>query len=342
MAPHTRFLTVPEVVDSHRLGITLWPILPTIVLEITDQFVLLRVDRDRGLVFCQCLLHFGIDVAELSVPVGMADALRGLAISLQAEPAILEEFAHQRMADLVTLGLKRRREPAQALARPAQRRLRIAARRRLDQSLQIRNQRDILRHCRLTSTAQTANTPRQQILAAGQFLQPAADRARRHTGCRRHRSDPAIASRDSLGGGNQPTATLIQERRNRFKPLTDRKYVNHNYKIRYSQSFGNPLQPNCKPDSLIPLRALRRVGPEPTAQFLAIRIRDNKSVGRQRDVPEPHAVEGFPARSNDLIQIGEEAAFNFDRLVFVLPRHPSDGEHSKPSVLVAAGSRTLA
>jgi hypothetical protein len=39
----------------------------------------------------------------------------------------------------------------------------------------------------------------------------------------------------------------------------------------------------------------RHVGPEPAAKFLAVRVRDDKSLGRQRDVPEPHAVKGFPA-----------------------------------------------
>ena len=38
-----------EVVDPHRLGIALRSILPAVVLEVADQFFLLRIDRGRSL-----------------------------------------------------------------------------------------------------------------------------------------------------------------------------------------------------------------------------------------------------------------------------------------------------
>ena len=226
--------------NPDRLRVTLGPILPAVVLEVSDQFLLLRVDGDHRLACRQRLLHLSIDIAELGVPVGMAGAFRGLAIALQAEPALPENRAHQRMADRVALGLKRCREPAQALARPAQRRLRIAPRRRLDQRLQIRNQRGILGNRRLAPPAQAPNTPHQQILADRQLLQATADRTRRHTGRRRHRSNPAIPRRNRLRGRNQAPPTFVEERRDRFKPLPDSPYVNHEHKIWFSQTLGNP------------------------------------------------------------------------------------------------------
>ena len=63
-----------------------------------------------------------------------------LGVGLQAEAEIVQQRADQGAADPVALGLQLVGEPAQALAGPAQRRFRIAARGRLDQGLESRPQ----------------------------------------------------------------------------------------------------------------------------------------------------------------------------------------------------------
>ena len=68
------------------------------VLDVAREFLLLRVDGDQ---------FFGqgpdrlIDETELSVAVWIIGAFLGLAIGLQAELLRLQQFANDRMADLV-------------------------------------------------------------------------------------------------------------------------------------------------------------------------------------------------------------------------------------------------
>jgi hypothetical protein len=73
------------------------------VAERADQLLLFGVDRDHRL---PCRQGFGDalgDMGELRVPVGMAAALQGLAVGLQAEPLGLQKPAHHHVADRVTL-----------------------------------------------------------------------------------------------------------------------------------------------------------------------------------------------------------------------------------------------
>jgi multiple sugar transport system permease protein len=78
----------------------------------------------------------GVDVAELRIPVGVAVALRGLAVALQTVTHLIEQVGDQGATDRVTLRLQRLRQVAHALAGPSQRRFRITACRRLDQCLE--------------------------------------------------------------------------------------------------------------------------------------------------------------------------------------------------------------
>src|SRR6516225_3054712 len=119
-------------------------IFAAIVAEIADKFLLLGVDRDHRLRFSQSSANLGIDVGELRIPVGVAAALLGLAVGLQAVTRRIEQFSHQGAAHLVALRLQRLRQPSHALAGPPQRRFRIPACRWFDQRLEIREQRRVL------------------------------------------------------------------------------------------------------------------------------------------------------------------------------------------------------
>ena len=69
---------VLEVVDADQLGLALRAPLPTAVLEIADQLLLLGIDRDRRLLGGDRRLDPLVDVAKLRVAVGVARALSGL------------------------------------------------------------------------------------------------------------------------------------------------------------------------------------------------------------------------------------------------------------------------
>src|SRR5512143_2221841 len=78
--------------------------LPTAILEIANQFLLFRIHRDDRLLRRQCRRYTPVDVGELCIPIRMAITLAGLAVALQAELLLLQQFADDRVADLVAQG----------------------------------------------------------------------------------------------------------------------------------------------------------------------------------------------------------------------------------------------
>src|SRR5207244_1121613 len=108
----------------------------------------------------------------------VAVALRGLAVGLQTITRLTEQVGDQGAADRVTLRLQRLRQVAHALAGPPQWRLRITARRRLDQGLEIGEQPRILGDRSLAPSARSANPLRGLVLR--QFFQAPSNRARRN------------------------------------------------------------------------------------------------------------------------------------------------------------------
>ncbi len=89
----------------HRLWITLRPPLAARILEVAHKLLLLRVDRYHRLLSGQRAADARIDVLELRIPIRMAVALPGFAVGLQTEFLALEQFANNRMADLMPHGL---------------------------------------------------------------------------------------------------------------------------------------------------------------------------------------------------------------------------------------------
>ena len=83
-----------EVMHPDLFRMALRAILAAIVTEVPDQFLLLGVDRDHRLLFGQSRGHLGVDVGELHIPVGVAVALLGLAVALQAVTRRVEQFGH--------------------------------------------------------------------------------------------------------------------------------------------------------------------------------------------------------------------------------------------------------
>ena len=105
-------------------------------------------------------------MGELCIPVGVAVALLGLTVALQAVARRVEQFGNQGAADLVALLLQLSGEASHALAGPPQRRLRIPPRRRFDQRLEMRNQCRVLEDRRLASRPRPPNPFRRFVLRA--------------------------------------------------------------------------------------------------------------------------------------------------------------------------------
>src|SRR4051812_28939056 len=157
----------------------------------------------------------------------MPAALACFGVGLQAEAEIVQQRADQGAADPVALGLQLVGEPAQALAGPAQRRFRIAARGRLDQGLESRPQLRIGLDRGLAARARPTQPARRQRALVGQVLEPAPDGARRQAGDLSHCRDAAIAGGLRFGGGPQAAPPLVEKGLQRFVALPDAVAINH-------------------------------------------------------------------------------------------------------------------
>jgi hypothetical protein len=153
----------------------------------------------------------------------------GLAVALQTVTRLIEQVGDQGATDLVTLRLQRLRQAAHALAGPPQPRLRITADRRLDQRLEIREQRRVLGDRSLASSSRSPNSLGGLVLR--QFLQTPPDRARRNPGRHRHCRDPPVTRGERLGRCDQTTTPFIEKRGHRRKPLSDGFDIDHRYNI---------------------------------------------------------------------------------------------------------------
>src|SRR3954467_15281807 len=117
------------------------PFLAT-VLEIADQFLLLGVDGNHRITNRLVLRRPASDLGELGVPVRMA--FPGLAGRLETVAKVGEKVTDTPLADLMAPLGQFLRQPRRALARPAQRRLRIASGGRLNQGIKVAQKGRIL------------------------------------------------------------------------------------------------------------------------------------------------------------------------------------------------------
>src|SRR4029077_14442820 len=159
--------------------------------------------------------HRAVDVFELRIPVRVTVTLTRLAIALQAVAHAIEQGANQRATNPMALRPKLFCQPPDALARPAQRRLRIAATGWLDQSAEVAQQRRILRHRRLAATTAAPNpTP---FLRRRQLPQAATNRTRRKPCRGGSRCDPTVSCRRCFGRRDNTPTALVEKRRYRRK-----------------------------------------------------------------------------------------------------------------------------
>jgi len=102
---------------------------------------------------------------------------------------------------------------------------------------------------RLASRPGPPNAPRWVVLR--QFLQTPPDRARRHAGCHRHRGNAPITRGKRLGRRDQSTASFVEKRRYRGKPLPNGLNIDHHHNIWYEETVVKPYFILSKVDSFI-------------------------------------------------------------------------------------------
>src|SRR5271157_5889615 len=237
-----QFLVLEIVgVDLDRLALR--PIVAAAVLEFAEPFLLLRIDRYHRLIGRLKRLGLGVDIFKLSVAIGMFAAFLGLAVEMAAIFQFLQEFGNGRGAHLVTHRPKRPRQLVVALGDPSQRPHRIAHRRGLEQSLQVLQKRRVPRRQPRAPPALATHLPGQRA-GVPQVLQTASNRASGDLRRTRGGRDPAVAGRLRLGGGTQPSASLVKRGTKRFKSDTEGRFIYHCHDIDAALEDRNPPIPN--------------------------------------------------------------------------------------------------
>ncbi len=160
-------LGIDEVVDIDELRLALGAPLATMVLEITDQFLALGVDRDDRLIGAEEVHRLVVDIPKLRVAIDVVAAFPCLAVGLQAVAHPAQQIARNRGADRMAMLRQLFDEITQAPAGPQQWSHGVAARHGRNQSLEVAQQRWVLKRLRLSSATRLADTSgrRRHIIA---------------------------------------------------------------------------------------------------------------------------------------------------------------------------------
>ena len=108
-----------EVVYPHLFGITRWTQFPPVVFEVSHQFLLFGVHRNRRLLVSQLPLDLAIKVFELGVAIRVTRTLSGFAVGLQTVSEIVQQIRDHAVARLVSHAPQLGCQLAKALACPA-------------------------------------------------------------------------------------------------------------------------------------------------------------------------------------------------------------------------------
>ena len=146
-----------EIVHPYRFRISGTAQLATGILEVPDEFFLLRVHRDRRLAGTDRRLHRAVDVVELRIAIRVLATFPGLAVALAAVVQLAQQIGHHPLAGLEALLGQRLDQIAQAAADPAKWRTGIAANGVLDQGFEGCRQAWLVFDRTLASATRTAN-----------------------------------------------------------------------------------------------------------------------------------------------------------------------------------------
>ena len=137
-------IRIDEVVDADLFGASFRLPFPARILEVSDEFLLFRVDGDDGIAGPLVVHDRPGDVLELSVPAGMRASFPGLAHRLKAVPHLLQESVDRSLADGMAFPFQFFGQSGGAFAGPAERRHRIAPRDGIDEGIKIPQKRVVL------------------------------------------------------------------------------------------------------------------------------------------------------------------------------------------------------
>ena len=195
--------------DEHRFRLARWLPFPPSVLELANQFLLLRVDRNHRLPAPQEPDCRRIDVLKLGIAVRVRGALTPLLRGLQAVAQLPEEAAHGRRTHTPPALRQRRRELRATLARPPQRRRRVPARQGIDQRFKGRGDAGLRRLDAGPPCPRSAQALR-RCHAAHDLIAPLPNRLTRQAGRRRHHRVTAIPNGQRFRRGPHASTSLVQ------------------------------------------------------------------------------------------------------------------------------------
>jgi hypothetical protein len=212
-----------EVVNPYSPGTALPAPFPARILEISNQFLLLRIHRNNrlaGSVVSDCL---PIDVFELRIAVRVLFSFPCFAIGLQTVALSPQDLSHDRKTHGMSHLLKPLGQETKALGRPSKRRFRVSSCAGFHQRLQVRNQPGVLLHKLFATSPQTADSRRIRAgHSAKNLFQTLSNGAACHPRNSGDHSDAAISQCFGFGGRINPPAPFVQRRRQSQKFLFQR------------------------------------------------------------------------------------------------------------------------
>src|SRR4051812_10850275 len=215
----------------HSLRLALGTQFTAVVLEVADQFLLLRVNGDRRLASDDCRFHRRVDVGELGIPVRVLAALSRLAVGLTTVVQLAQQVGDDALAGREPQISERLDELTLTAADPAQGRTWITTDRGLDHPFQRRRQAGLMSHGTLAPGAGAAHAPVNVVASRLKLVDAAINRAprdpRRQSGC----GDTAKPKGQGFIGGKQPTPALVEKRGDQLPARADVIKVDHGSRV---------------------------------------------------------------------------------------------------------------
>jgi hypothetical protein len=186
--------------------------LPTGIVVVSDEFLLLGVDRDDRDALPQASFYRDVDVPKLRIPIGVIRTLFGLAIALQAIVQVVKNLRDLHMADRMVLLAQFLGDGPRTFANPSQRRLRIAARLLINQPFQRLHQTRIGLGDGFAARSGPPDTADQRLAPSLDFANTSADRLARQATRAPHHRNPSVAQTHRFSRSHDAPRALVQMR----------------------------------------------------------------------------------------------------------------------------------
>src|SRR5690348_4916731 len=220
-----------EIMHPHRLRLALGTQFTAVVFEVADQFLLLRVDRDRRLAGGNRRFHRRIDVGELRIPVRVLTTLSRLAVGLATVVQRAQQVGDDTLAGLEPQISERLDKLTLTAADPTQGRTRITPDRVLDQPFQRRRQARLMGDRTLAPGTGAAHAPVNVVAGRLKLVDATIDRTPcdpcRQSGC----GDAAKPKGQGFIGRKQASPTLVEKRDDQLPARPDVIKVDHSFRL---------------------------------------------------------------------------------------------------------------